>query len=232
MNVALRSARAARSVRALDAHVRFFVALLVGTGTVLLLPHRLLLATRLVVGYDVGAVCLLALMWAVIVSATPHSIHVNAARQDASRTVITLLILLGAIGGLGAIFVMLGSVKGEHVTRAAKFWHVVASVLAVLCSWVMTHTTLALHYARRYYQDVIRRSQVETAGGLNFPGKGQPDYWDFAYYSFVIGMCSQVSDVSAVSRPMRRLTLAHSVLSFFFNTAVLALAINIVAGVL
>ena len=104
------------------------------------------------------------------------------------------------------------------------------SIVAVLCSWFLVHTTFALHYARRYYQDKTARPHAENAGGLDFPEKGEPDYWDFAYYSLVIGMTSQVSDVGTTSRGMRRLTLIHSVLSFFFNTVVLALAINIVAG--
>ena len=79
---------------------------------------------------------------------------------------------------------------------------------------------------------MVKRSHTEEAGGLEFQERGQPDYWDFAYFSFTIGMTSQTSDVAVTSRQMRRLTLIHGILSFFFNTAVLAMAINIVASVL
>lgn len=225
-------AHATRSLRALDAHFRVLIALAVAVLTLLLLPHRLLWATRSVVAYDSGALALLAMAWTVITYATPHSIHANAWRQDASRSAITVLVLVCALGGLAANVITLGTLKIEGLTQAAKVGHAVSSGVAVLCSWFMTHTTFALHYARRYYQDVVRRTHVEAAGGLKFPNEGQPDYWDFVYYSFVIGMCFQVSDVSAVSRQMRRLTLAHSVLAFFFNTAVLALAVNVATSVL
>ena len=232
MNVALQSAHATRRFRALDAHVRFGIALAAGVLAALVLPHGVRLETRLILAYDVGAVVLLAMAWVVIAFATPHSIHANAWRQDTSRTAIFLLVLVCALGGLAANVATLGYLKAEGLSQAARVGHAVASGVAVLCAWFMTHTTFALHYARRYYQDVVRRAHVEAAGGLRFPNGGQPDYWDFAYYSFVIGMCFQVSDVSAVSRPMRRLTLAHSILAFFFNTAVLALAVNVATSVL
>ncbi|MBV9659087.1 MAG: DUF1345 domain-containing protein [Verrucomicrobia bacterium] len=196
----------------------------------LALPHRMLFETRLVVAYDVGSLALLAMAWTMMNFAPPSVIHADCFRQDAGRTVIFLIVLFAAFAGLSSILVMLGSLKGEGVTHAAKVRHIVVSVIAVLSSWFMVHTTFALHYARRYYQDKTSRPHAENGGGLDFPEKGEPDYWDFAYYSFVIGMTSQVSDVGTTSRTMRRLTLVHSVLSFFFNTAILALAINIVAG--
>ena len=232
MNVALEAAHSTRWIRSLDSHVRFSIAVGVGALAGLLLPHTLLLQTRLVLGYDIGAICLLALAWLVITYATPHSIHTTAQRQDLSRTVIFGLVLFCALGSMGANLFTLASTKGDDVPHAAKLGHAAVSVVAVLCSWFLTHTTFALHYARRYYQAVDRRTHPESPGGLKFPNEGQPDYWDFAYYSFVIGMCFQVSDVSAVSRQMRRLTLAHSILSFFFNTAVLALAVNVATSVL
>lgn len=232
MNVAFRSAHVTRWLRDLDAHIRFGIALGVGLLAGLLLPHNLLLETRLVIAFDVGSICLLALVAVVMTYATAHSIHANAWRQDLSRTVIFGLVLFCALGGMGANLATLANVKGDNVSHAAKLGHAAVSVVAVLCSWFLTHVTFALHYARRYYQDVVRRAHVQAAGGLKFPNEGQPDYWDFAYYSFVIGMCFQVSDVSAVSRQMRRLTLAHSILSFFFNTAVLALAVNVATSVL
>lgn len=92
------------------------------------------------------------------------------------------------------------------------------------------HTMFALHYAHGYYRDDCQDANLEQAGGLDFPQDTQPDYWDFLYFSFVIGMTCQVSDVQVVSKAMRKLALGHGILTFFFNTVILALSINIIAG--
>ena len=110
--------------------------------------------------------------------------------------------------------------------------HLVLAILAVATSWLLVHTMFALHYAHYYYGDDPSRAGDDERGGLAFPGGGPPDYWDFFYFSFVVGMTCQVSDVQVTSRGMRRLTLTHGVLSFFFNTGLLALAVNIIAGAL
>jgi uncharacterized membrane protein len=100
----------------------------------------------------------------------------------------------------------------------------ILAAVTVLGSWSLIHTIFALHYAHLYYG--------MAAGGLIFPGGGDPNYWDFLYYSFVVGMTCQVSDVQVASPRLRRLTLLHGVLSFFFNTVILALAVSIGAGLL
>jgi uncharacterized membrane protein len=102
--------------------------------------------------------------------------------------------------------------------------------LAVLASWTLTHATFALHYAHYYYGDGPAPGPQDDRGGLAFPGGQLPDFSDFLYFSFVIGMTCQVSDIQVTSRPMRRLTLLHGVLSFFFNTVILALAVNLLAS--
>ena len=93
----------------------------------------------------------------------------------------------------------------------------------------MIQTLFAFHYARHYYAKHRRAKGLEL-GGLRFPGEQPPDYLDFAYYAFVVGMTSQVSDVTVTVRSMRRLTLIHGVLSFIFNIAILAMSINIIAS--
>ena len=224
------AAQIGRRIRALDSHWRLAIALAVGVVTFFALPPRYLWQSRFVVAYDAGALVLLALAWTMMNYTPPARIRLEAMRQDIGRTIIFLIVLCAAIAGLSSILFLIGSIKGETVAHATKAQHIAMSIVAVLCSWFLVHTTFALHYARRYYQDKLARPHAENAGGLAFPEKGEPDYWDFAYYSLVIGMTSQVSDVGTTSRAMRRLTLIHSVLSFFFNTVVLALAINIVAG--
>ncbi len=104
-------------------------------------------------------------------------------------------------------------------------------MVTIIGSWLLVHTIFAMHYAHEYYQDHQTQSDCK-AGGLDFPEDIEPDYWDFLYFSFVIGMTSQVSDVQITSRSMRRLSLLHSILSFFFNTAIVAMSINIIAGLI
>jgi uncharacterized membrane protein len=96
------------------------------------------------------------------------------------------------------------------------------------CSWLVMHTVFAFRYAHRYYQELL--APGPNGGGLEFPGESPPDYFDFLYSAFVVGMTSQVSDVQVTSREMRRLTPVHSVLAFAFNLLVPALGINVVAG--
>ena len=93
-------------------------------------------------------------------------------------------------------------------------------------SWTFTHTIFALHYAHDFYGEAAR------ADGLKFPGNTQPDYWDFVYFSFVIGMTFQVSDVAVTNKSIRRMVVAHGALSFFFSTAIVALTVNIAAGLI
>ncbi|MDH6593512.1 putative membrane protein [Variovorax sp. TBS-050B] len=136
---------------------------------------------------------------------------------------VTMLVAIGA--SVVAIAMLLQQVRlMSGVERAG---HIVLGLVALVGSWLMMHTIYAFHYAHRYYIDQ-RDGAVD--GGLDFPGRQAPDYFDFLYYAYVVGMTSQVSDVQATSREMRRLTLVHSVLAFAFNMLVLALSVNVVAG--
>ena len=108
--------------------------------------------------------------------------------------------------------------------------HIVLSMTALAASWLFIQAIFAFHYAHRYYQ--AEQREPPAGAGLEFPGGADPDYFDFLYYAFVIGMTSQVSDVQVSSRPMRRLTTMHAVLSFAFNMLILALSINVVGSAL
>ena len=103
--------------------------------------------------------------------------------------------------------------------------------MTIVGSWLLVHTMFAVQYAHSYYKYINRNHSEEITAGLDFPNNDYPDYWEFLYYSFVIGMTSQVSDVETL-REMRRLTLLHSILSFFFNTTILAMSINIIASLI
>ena len=147
---------------------------------------------------------------------------------DQAAYVIFLLVTNAACASIVAIGFVMGDVK------SLDFWpkalHVALSIAALLLSWMLIQTVFAFHYARRYYAPASVREG--PAAGLNFPGVEKPAYFDFAYYSFVLGMTSQVSDVSVTTAQMRRTTLAHSILSFVFNIAVLAMSINVIGGVI
>jgi len=163
-------------------------------------------------------------------AAAPNKMRQGAQRQDESRLAILTLVVAAACASLIAIGFMLKHTQGLPII--ALTLHVTLAVITVVCSWLLTHTMFTLHYAHLYYQGNGLASTAGEKGGLEFPGEKQPDYWDFLYFSFVIGMTSQVSDVQVVSRPMRRLVLVHGMLSFAFNTVILALSVNIIAGLL
>jgi uncharacterized membrane protein len=137
-------------------------------------------------------------------------------------------VLGAACASVVAIGFVVATIK--HLGFWDKAWHLTLTIVALINSWLMIQTVFAFHYARRYYLDEQERRK--NAGGLKFPGDPDPDYLDFAYYSFVVGMTSQVSDVQVTSPVMRKMTLMHGVLSFIFNIAVLALSINTISNAL
>jgi uncharacterized membrane protein len=117
--------------------------------------------------------------------------------------------------------------QAKHVTAIDGDLLLGLCVLTVALSWLLTHTGFALRYAHLYY-----RAGRDDEGGLTFPGEppADPDDMDFVYYSFTIGMCFQTSDVSATDRVIRRTTLLHALISFLYNTGILAFSINVVVG--
>jgi uncharacterized membrane protein len=139
-----------------------------------------------------------------------------------------LLVLLSAAAGFAAAVVILG--KGAAVPQADRPIAIVCGVVAVMLGWFLIHSTFIFRYAHLYYYDSDNDGSAQ--GGLDFPGTTEPDDYDFAYYSFVIGMTFQVSDVSITDPGVRSLTLFHALISFGYNTAILALGVNLVSGLL
>ena len=184
---------------------------------------------RLLAVWDVFTSCFLILTYARILRASPDQTGRDAKKQDQSGPVILILVVAAASASLFAIGFMLGHRQG--LSLEARAWFLLLVSMAVAGSWLMTHTMFALHYAHRYYGDKYEPFGVMDEG-LAFPGGGPPDYMDFVYFAFVIGMTAQVSDVQVTSRGMRRLVWLHSLLSFAFYTGILALAINVLADLL
>jgi uncharacterized membrane protein len=180
------------------------------------------IAVRLLVAWDVAVALYLALVLHLAVAADAHHIRRRARLQDESRIAILVLTAVAALASLGAIFALLGS-SGENTRRTIDLF---LATITIVISWAFTHTMFALHYAHEFYDE-----NGGKGGGMSFPGDdAEPDYWDFLYFSFVIGMCAQVSDVTVTCKPIRRTVFAHSVVSFIFNAALLALTVNIAAS--
>ena len=192
------------------------------------LPLPLIWQFRGLLGWSVGVAVYLTLAWWLCERFDPKRTRERAQAQDEPSLVLFFLMLLASMACVAAIVVMMQ--QGNDLTGTERTLHIAMSVIALIASWLFIHTMFAFHYAHRYYQEEERREP--DGPGLNFPGGLDPDYFDFLYYSFVIGMTSQVSDVQVTSREMRRLTMVHGVLSFGFNMLVLALSINVVAGAL
>lgn len=202
---------------------------MVGAIVFLATPPALGPAFRGTVGWVVGVVMFLGLTLIAFGDASPARVQARAKALDERTPVMLILIVAAAAASYGALGFVLHKPVGSNTLAGSR---VILAALTVAASWLLVHTTFAVHYAHFYYGDPDDEGPAETRGGLQFPGDTPPDYWDFMYYSFVVGMTCQVSDVQVTLRGMRRLTLAHGVLSFFFNTGLLALAINILASVL
>ncbi|MCB2406800.1 DUF1345 domain-containing protein [Hymenobacter lucidus] len=183
-------------------------------------------AARVVAAWDAFGLSSLLLIWAAITTADVDHIRQTARQEDASRTLSFVFLVVAALGSLLAVLLLLSSVHDG--SRSAMHLHVGLAIAAVVVAWLLVHTVFTLRYAHIYYDATTDGG----SGGLEFPGAGQPDYLDFAYFSFVVGMTAQTADVSISGRLLRRLALLHGILSFGFNTAVVALSISGLAGVL
>jgi uncharacterized membrane protein len=211
-----------RVVRIVRARPRLFLAATLGAVLSVALPPEWRLPTRLIIGWDTGVAIYIALASAAMANADVARIRRRAALLDEDRLVFLVLTAGAALASLGAIVAQLSTKDTGHQPA-----HLALAVVTIALSWTFTHIIFALHYAHEFYIEARNEN-----GGLAFPGKGQPDYWDFVYFSFVIGMTSQVSDVAVTAKSIRRTVAAHGVLSFFFNATLLALTVNIAASAL
>ncbi|MEJ1164659.1 DUF1345 domain-containing protein [Variovorax sp. CCNWLW186] len=176
-------------------------------------------------GWCTGAAVFLVLAWWLADTFDAQRTRERAQSLDQPNLVILVSVLVAIGASVVAIAMLLQQVK--LMSGPARAAHIALGLVALVGSWLMMHTIYAFHYAHRYYID---QRDGSPDGGLDFPGKDEPDYFDFLYYAYVVGMTSQVSDVQATSREMRRITLVHSVLAFAFNMLVLALSVNVVAA--
>jgi uncharacterized membrane protein len=212
-----------RLVRIVRTRPRLFIAGLIGIVVGIFLPSHLDVGTRALVAWDIAVALYLVIVSRMMLRSDINRIRRRAAAQDEGRIAILGMVAAVALASLGAILVELVGAKAAHPSG----WNLALAALTILLSWAFTHIIFALHYAHEYYDE-----NAHKGGGLNFPGDTAPDYWDFVYFSFVIGMTSQVSDVAVTSPAIRRVVAAHGIMSFIFNATLLALTVNIAASAL
>jgi uncharacterized membrane protein len=203
-------------VRVVYGRPRTFISLAIGILVFFLLPEARRLPTRLVVAWDVFAALYLVLAFITMLRCDTGHIRRSAVMQDDGRFLLLLLTALGAFASLAAIVFELGASKGNPAG-------LIFAIVTIALSWTTVHTAFALHYAHEFYRN-------KKPGGLQFPsgdGHTEADYWDFVYFSFVIGMTAQVSDVGITDKIIRRTATVHGIISFVFNTALIALMVNI-----
>ena len=221
-------ARRSYLARVVVGHPRLLASLAVAVVVGVVLPWQQ--ATRLLVAWNAGTLFYLASSLAVMARATPRTIRDRAAATDDGRFAILVLVSLAALASLSAIVAQLSVTK--DMQGLAKGLHLGLAALTILSAWAFIHLTYALHYAHEYFDRIEAAGEARLRGGVAFPGTDEPDYWDFLYFAFIIGVAAQTADVSITSKTVRRTSLAHSILSFFFNSAILALTINIAAGLI
>ena len=202
---------------------RLLLALVGGLVTWVALPAQFGDGLRLVAAWDVAALTMIALAWWLVLRADPGETRLHAAEDDPGRHVVGALVVLASIFAFGANAVVLRNARA--CTGGTRSLYLVLCIVAVTAAWLLTHTAYTLRYAHLYYRD-----DGDGEGGLGFPDQAPPALIDFAYFAFTIGMCFQVSDVTISTRLIRREVLGHSMLSFAYNTAILATAINLAVG--
>jgi len=210
-----------RILRILHARPRLFGAVLVGVILAIALRGIPSLAERLLVSWDVTVLLYLIAAYQLIITGTDKSLRYRAEIEDEGRIGVLVLTVAASLASLGAIVILLVS---SHAALRGP-WRLGLATLTILLSWAFINTIFAFHYAHEYYG--VRAGKTTA---LKFPNDAAPDYWDFVYFSFVIGMTSQVSDVAVSSKPIRRTVAAHGIITFLFNTALLALMVNIAAS--
>jgi uncharacterized membrane protein len=204
---------------------RLYLSALAGLAALVLLPNGWPASVRGAIAWDLSAAIYLVLAFQVMLTCKGEALRARAARQDDSRMVILVIVLLAITASFVAIAALLGSAK-EAPSKALSLG---LAATTIVLSWTVTQVVFTLHYAHEYYRPTGTNGVAE---GLDFRGDRHPDYWDFFYFATSFGAASQTSDITILTKPLRRLATLHAIISFFFNTAVLALTINLAASLI
>ena len=212
---------------AIRRYANFWIFLAITVVATAVLSTFIYPARALLIGFDLGAIVFLALIIVKFGDDKASEMRARAANNEPDHTTLTVIALLIAMVVIAAVWVELSAKGGRHGTGIAL------SSLSLCLAWLFANTLFALHYAHVWYLPDDKGKDAKDSGGLEFPGDDPtPDYWDFAYFSFVLGMTFQVSDVQITEKRVRRLALFHGMLAFLFNIAVVALSVNLMASAL
>jgi uncharacterized membrane protein len=182
------------------------------------------LLTSLMISWSVFNLVLILISWITFFKTSSQQLSELASKQDETLPASFLIVLISlCFSFFGTIVLLLY----RNSMLIDKELHTVVSLVGIALSWVLLHTMFTLRYAHLYF---LLGEKNEPAGGLDFPKEANPDYIDFAYFSFTVGMTFQVSDVTTSSKRIRRFVLVHSLIAFVFNTLIVALTINTIAG--
>lgn len=220
------------NITKLDAHHKLYISFALSLICFFFVRGRMSAPNEFMVIWLSYAISSLTLSALTIFNIHPADMHHDAHAQDSNKTLVFIFAVFAALASLLAILLLLRNGSSENSSKISL--HILLSLTCVITSWLLVHTIFTFRYAHFYYCDVEDGSDSKSfkPGGLDFPQEKKPDYLDFAYFSFVIGMTFQVSDVQVSSRRIRRLALMHGLLAFTFNTVIVALSINIVAGLI
>lgn len=216
----------------LDAHHKLYISTGMALIIFLLSYGRFSSSVHYMITWLAYALSSLILAWITILTSHPAEVKHEAHSQDSSRTLVFFFAVAAAFASLFAIVILLqGSAEKSKQDLA---YQIIIPFACVISSWWLVHTIFTLRYAHFFYCDMEQgdKDKKIKPGGLVFPEEKEPDYLDFTYFSFVIGMTFQVSDVQITSKRIRRLAWMHGVLSFAFNTIIVALTINIISGLI
>ena len=216
------------ALRHLRMRPRLWSSVAIGIAVALLLPSDWVWRslTRGLIGWNVGAILYLILTFAMMARATSASMRSRAKLQDEGQYTILVLVSIAVVAVLVAIAAQLAGAKDTH--GAQKAAHIGLAFFTVMTAWLFTQTMFALHYAHEFHM----KRGATASPAFQFPGTDEPDYFDFLYVACIIGTSGQTADVSFSARRTRRVGLMHCVLAFFFNTTLLALTINVAAGLI
>ena len=206
---------------------RVLFGALAGIAALTFLPATMKPAVRWALAWDIGGLVYLGLAVQVMARQTSDRLKTRAAHADDSGAVILVVVLIAILASFAAMTGLAGEVK--EAPKSEKQFYLFLAAATLFISWLVTQVVFTFHYAHHHFK---RNPDGTESQALVFPGDTKPDYWDFLYFATSIGATSQTSDVAIQSKAMRRLVTLHAVVSFFFNTMVLAITINIAAGLI
>ena len=220
--------KALRLVQTIKSRPRLMFSIALAIFIYCIIPDELAqhVSTRFIISWNVGAITYLALSAHMMREATPENMQKRAIQQNVGRWLVLCMVMAASLVCLASIVQLLSIAKDLH--GAFKWEHIALAGVTVFTSWLFTQVMFAQHYAHEYYFFIAN----EKNPGLLFPGTDRPDYFDFVYFSCVIGTSAQTADVSFTNSTLRMTGMAHGMLAFFFNTVLIALTINIGSGLI